>query len=482
MSLSMSLAYIWNRVADPLGARISSWEPPKVFGWLALFLIGITLVATSITLSAFMGRSLIDSESRIVGDMVNILAGRELTTADLDGFADPEVETRFRRSFDAIKNLSGEVRIKVFRPDGVIVWSDEPHLIGTQLTMHRANVSRALEGEKIAVFDPPERALWNPKEDLPRTQLIEFYVPLYLGGPQGIGANPSAVLALYRLPEDINWTIDHALILLWAVTGAGGIIMYLTLVKLVRTIYDRQRKAEREFAELSQEHQRVVQIEKLSAVGQAVSEIAHQINNPLVGVVNLAELAEREISNPKRVRELLAEIRSAGDHCRGFVKRMLGFSQVAHCQPERIDLRQLVYDVANLFERSGTDGHIQVKLPEEELILDIDPVLVRHALFNLIQNALQACPEGPVGVSAWASDGDEPRQCSLSISDRGPGISPEVAAKIFSPFFTTRPGGTGLGLPIVKLVTMWHGGQIRAENNPDGGARFVMTLPMRKTP
>jgi signal transduction histidine kinase len=310
--------------------------------------------------------------------------------------------------------------------------------------------------------------------------LIEFYVPLYLGGPHGIDEVPSGVFALYRLPDELNRTIRHSLWLLWLVTGIGGVVLYFSLTNLVNSVYGRQRKAERQFAALSEEHLRIVHVEKLSAVGQTVSEIAHQINNPLVGVVNLAELADREADNPVRVREIVAQIRSAGEHCRGFVQRMLGFGQIARCQPEATDMKALVRDVVQLFGHSSDGrGSIVVAEPEAEVVLDVDPVLLRHALFNLLQNAVQACPDGAVEIGL-AFGGTPPGDCILSVRDHGPGIDAKFAAKVFSPFFSTRPGGTGLGLPVVKLVAIWHGGQVRVENDPHGGARFTLTLPVQK--
>ncbi|NCC93691.1 MAG: histidine kinase, partial [Opitutae bacterium] len=106
---------------------------------------------------------------------------------------------------------------------------------------------------------------------------------------------------------------------------AGGLVFALFFVILgrVEKDYRRQREMETRFARLSTEHQRIVQIEKLSEVGRTIGEIAHQINNPLVGVVNMAQLAEREADDPVRVRELLGDIRRAGSDCHAFLQRML---------------------------------------------------------------------------------------------------------------------------------------------------------------
>ncbi len=465
------------------GSRAStvSVAPPWKFGVLALAVIVATLVAMSLTQSTFLSQSIIDRESRVVGELAITLAARELSAPDLDRYAERGIQARLERSFAVLKKISGVVRIKVFRKDRTIVWSDEPHLVGSNVTMHHDHFLRALAGETLATFDPPERALWNRTEDLPRAQLIEFYVPLYLGGPSGVRDGPSGVLALYRLPDELNSTIRHSLFLIWALTGAGGAVIYFALMKLVNSVYGRQREAEWQFAALSQEHQRIVQVEKLSSVGQTVSEIAHQINNPLVGVVNLAQLAEREADDPRRVRELLGEIRHAGEQCRDFVRRMLGFSRVARCEPQPTDLRALVLDVVGLFAPNGARrGEVRATLPDRDLTVTLDPVLMRHALFNLIQNAVQACPDAPIEVSVEIDHGESADECRLSVVDHGPGIDPKLTERIFSPFFSTRPDGTGLGLPIAKLVVMWHGGRIHAENNPGGGARFAISLPMKE--
>jgi signal transduction histidine kinase len=111
------------------------------------------------------------------------------------------------------------------------------------------------------------------------------------------------------------------------------------------------------------------------------------------------------------------------------------------------------------------------------LMLNVDPVLMRHALFNLMHNAALSEPKGPVAVSLALEDRKDVSGCQIAVSDSGSGIKPDVAAKLFTPFFTTRPGGTGLGLSVAQHIVAQHGGSIQAENKPGGGARFVIWLP-----
>jgi PAS domain S-box-containing protein len=243
----------------------------------------------------------------------------------------------------------------------------------------------------------------------------------------------------------------------------------------------RRHDLERQFSKLSGEYHRVIQMEKLSAMGMMVGEIAHQINNPLVGVLNMAQLAEREADDPARTRELLGEITAAGEHCRTFLQRMLEFTSISRSDRKPTDMNTLIAGTISLFQQSAGNAHpLVTDLPDEAVTLKVDPVLIRHALFNLLSNAVQASrPGGTVivcltpeiahdeGTAGW----------SLSVIDHGEGIPDDIVGKIFTPFFSTRSNGTGLGLPVVQHVAILHEGHVSAANMPEGGACFAIWLP-----
>jgi signal transduction histidine kinase len=212
-----------------------------------------------------------------------------------------------------------------------------------------------------------------------------------------------------------------------------------------------------------------------------VTEIAHQLNNPLVGVINLAELAEREIGNQARVKELLGQVRTAGEHCREYVQRMLGLSQLARSETQVTDLGRLVQETVVFFLQSLSQHPVAAfEAPAEPISCEVDPVLIRNALFNLIHNAAQADQNGPILVSLTREQRDDKLGYSLAVSDRGSGIPPGAADKIFTPFFTTRSDGTGLGLSIAQQIAVLHGGTISSENRPDGGSRFTIWIPANR--
>lgn len=456
--------------------------PPRTFAVISLVLIIVMVVSTTLTQTNFYRQAIIDRESAIIRDVVGAMVlvqqqAGEFNSEDMEHYPD---QAHFNQSFSALKLLSGVVRIKIFNPAGTIVWSDEPQLIGTtNLTRHQQDLARAMAGEVRAVFHSNEQS--SDFADTLAGPVIEFYVPFFLVGHASEKGTASGVLALYRSPQELNQTIRHGMLLLWLVTGLGGTILFFALNSLFRAVYYRQREAESQFAKLSTDHERLVQVEKLSAMGQMVSEIAHQLNNPLVGVVNLAELAEREADNPPQTKELLGEIRKAGDHCRDFVQRMLRFSHVAHSEPQLIEMKGLVRETITFFQQSvGGNPAVTFEAPAEEVLLEADPVLIRHALFNLIHNASLAKPGGTVIVSLSREQHQTIVGWRLAVADCGSGLMPEVGDKLFTPFFTTRKGGTGLGLSVAQHIVLQHGGSIHAENQPAGGALFIIWLPEKR--
>jgi signal transduction histidine kinase len=443
-------------------------------------MIIVMLTATGFTLAPFFRQSIINFEAVIVRDMVNALAVEHgVSLSDLEVFTDEVSHNRLDQSFNSLKSLSDFIHIKVFNREDTIVWSDDPNLLGTKRTAHMEHLNLAMHGEVQAVFNPAihDSNIFDSGRAKPAT--IEFYVPI-LRTMQKQTPDVIGVLSLYRSPDQLNKTIQQGLYLLWSVIGVAGLILFLALYKLFNIVYSRQKYAELQFSKLTADHQRLVQVEKLSAMGELVGEIAHQLNNPLVGVLNLTQLAEREAEDPQRVKELLAEVRKAGIECREIVLRILRINQISRSEPQATNMKELVFDTITFCHQSIGRKHIvEFVAPSDEVTLNVDPVLVRHALFNLIHNAILAAPEGIVKVELMFEERENVPGYQLSVSDSGSGFSAEVAAKLFKPFFTTRPHphGTGLGLSVAQHIAMKHGGLIRAENLPTGGARFSIWLP-----
>jgi signal transduction histidine kinase len=298
--------------------------------------------------------------------------------------------------------------------------------------------------------------------------------------------HPIGQLAIMRDVTALESTFNSymAAVVLLSLAVAGGVLgVFHVALERVERDYLRQHELEHRLLHLDTEHQRMLQVEKLSALGTMVGGIAHQLNNPLVGVVNMAQLAEREAEDPARTRELLAEIRHAGEDCRGFVRRMLEFSRISCFDGKPTAIAALIEDTVLLFRQTEARHlPVEVHLPDPPPQLTIDPILIRHALFNLLVNAAQAT-DGNEGITIRLEPLADPNSgnpgWSLSVADRGRGIAPKVMDKIFVPFFTTRSDGTGLGLPVVLHVVLMHDGHVTASHRPGGGTLFAIWLPAK---
>lgn len=458
--------------------------PPRMFAIVSLMMIIIMVVCTGLIQAPFFRQSIIDREAVVVRDLVNALSLEHgVLLSDFQDYSSGQARQHFDSSFGTLKRLHGTARIKVFNRDNTIVWSDDPTLVGTKRTAHPERLAAAMRGEMQALFNPSRNISGIAEHGQPIIGTIECYVPIYL---HEIGTTPMAamgVLSLYRDPKDLNQTIREDMYLLWAVVGGAGFILFLALYKVFSLVYDRQKTAESKFSKLTLEHERIVQIEKMSAMGELVGEIAHQLNNPLVGVINMAQLAERQVHDPQRVLELLEQVRKAGTECRDIVQRILRINQISRSELAPTDIQDLIHDTITFCQQSVDLKHlVDFSTSQPKTALTVDPVLIRQALFNLIHNAILAAPDKPVHVALTTRNRDGVNGIQISVTDAGDGFGPEVAAKLFKPFFTTRSNGNGLGLPVAQHIAIKHGGVVLAENLTEGGARFSIWLPIGATP
>lgn len=446
---------------------------PQKFTIVSAIIVMCVTVATDYTASSFYRQAMIERELQSMHELVQLVTQEEedekhLSSWDLKNYTESTAIEHLKHSFSSLTRLADLTQVKVFNANQEIAWSTTTEFIGTKWTQHPEAVARALANGAPLVFNPARV----------NKNLVEYYIPFKLGGES---SSVAGVVAVYRSSDLIDAAIQRGVYLLWLVTGLGGFILYVALYRLFVAVYHDRISVGSKFEKFVADNKRLIQIEKLSAMGQMVTEIAHQLNNPLVGVINLAELAEREIGNQARVKVLLGQVRTAGEHCREYVQRMLGLSQLARSETQVTDLGRLVQETVVFFQQSlGQHPVAAFEAPAEPISCEVDPVLIRNALFNLIHNAAQADPNGPILVSLTREQRDGKLGYSLAISDRGSGIPPGAADKLFTPFFTTRADGTGLGLSIAQQIAVLHGGTISAENRPGGGACFTIWIPAKR--
>lgn len=437
-------------------------SPMAVFLLATIVLVGALIGVSASVASRFFEEAILERESQQVHDLVGSLLG------DADDLSMPLAPDVLDRQLQHLLALDDILRINVFDHDLRLQWSSEPDRLGRP-ARRVAPLRTALGGELAPVLRPFEGA---PAPDWSASDYVmEFYVPIWVDN-----AAPVAAMGVYRDATQVKAILARGQRLSWLAAGAVGLVLIITVTGLHGLLLRRHRATLASLSALGEEHRRIVQLEKMSALGKMVADIAHQVNSPLVGVVNKAQLAQRYVDHPGRVSRYLSDIESAGRHCADFVRRLLELSRVSRFEVERVAMHQIVQEAVQLVRQShGVPINIHGDSEVIDLKLEGDPVLLRHAVFNLLRNAqVFSPPDGHVEVRLES----QPGVLILDVEDQGPGVALEDRERIFQPFVTTLTEGTGLGLAVVHTVATLHGGVVEVGQGTAGGARFRLVLPV----
>ena len=219
--------------------------------------------------------------------------------------------------------------------------------------------------------------------------------------------------------------------------------------------------------------------DRLATIGQLASGIAHEINEPLAGMLGFSQLLLKDESLSPPVQKDLEKIKASALHTREIVKKLLLFSRQVPSKKTEVDPNAIIREVLSILERHIKDANVNVSLRLQPEIAKItaDPSQISQVLINLVVNALQAMPDGGA-LTIESREADN--WISLVVEDTGTGMSEKVKAKLFMPFFTTKDvdKGTGLGLPVAHGIVSAHGGTIHVESALGRGARFEVHLPI----
>jgi two-component system sensor histidine kinase PilS (NtrC family) len=233
-----------------------------------------------------------------------------------------------------------------------------------------------------------------------------------------------------------------------------------------------------DLSELRELREQADRAERLAALGRLAAGLAHEIRNPLSSIAGSVELVAEAPNLGAEEKQLLSIVGREVDRLNELVGRMLQVGRPQAPAPAPTDLCRLAQEVVAVAE-AGPAGGVTLSLscPASPVVAEVDADQIRQVLWNLLKNALQASPrEGEVtvrlGPSEGAGDG-----VWLEVSDQGPGVPREQAARLFDTFWSGRPHGIGLGLTLVRNIVDSHGGLVDLESRPGEGATFRVWLP-----
>jgi two-component system, LuxR family, sensor kinase FixL len=255
-------------------------------------------------------------------------------------------------------------------------------------------------------------------------------------------------------------------------------------VGILRDITQRKQSTH----EVEELRARLTHVGRIGTLGEMVSGIAHEVNQPLTAIANYANACRRMLASGQAqpqdlggtLEKISQQAQRAGDVIRGLRNLLRKRDQVR----ERLDCNQLVREVVRITEfelRQSGFRLVETLAPGLPPVIG-DGVQIQQVILNLIRNAFDAMSQRVSGDAVQVSTQAAADWVEIQVADSGPGIPQKVADRLFEPFFTTKPQGIGLGLSICKSIIGAHGGTLQFSSNAWGGATFQVRLPVAETP
>lgn len=261
--------------------------------------------------------------------------------------------------------------------------------------------------------------------------------------------------------------------------GEGKLEGESLFVGIIHDLTEQQSK-ERQLRELQDE---LLQVSRMSGMGQMASSLAHELNQPLTAVSSLMQAARRmiDLGDPlavTRAREAIEKANQQALRAGEIIRRLREFTARGDTEKTLVPIDAMVKEALSLAQVSNKFGatKVEVKINATSDVV-ADKVQVQQVILNLVRNGLEAM-ENVAKPKLTVSTRRHNDMVEVSVADIGTGISPEVKERLFQPFVTTKQQGMGVGLAICRTIIESHGGQLQADDNPEGGTIFRFTLPL----
>ncbi|QCI12245.1 HAMP domain-containing histidine kinase [Pseudomonas putida] len=360
---------------------------------------------------------------------------------------------------DHVAHLPDILLANVYARDRTIVWSTNPQLLGKRIEAD-GDLDHAFRSRK-AVSASYHKADEDREEQKfqrePQYLFIENYIPLF----DSQGEQVMSMVEIYKEPHDLVRRIQRGYVLIWVSTLVGGALIYFGLFWIVR------RAAQL----LSNQQDRLVASETYVALGEMSSAVAHSLRNPLANIRSSAELAQ-EIANPlaqKNIVDIICQV----DRMSRWVRDLLVSLRPTSDEAEAVDLVAAVEDAQLAFAQQIERNGVQFRFegPAVQWVAS-QPLQLTQILNSLFSNALEAMPKGGT-LCAEVSQLDGQR-AQLLLTDTGKGMTQQQERMVFKPFYTTKQGGLGVGLALVKRIMERFGGSVSLSSREEEGTRVSL--------
>lgn len=372
---------------------------------------------------------------------------------------DERIKKTRNEFLDHISHLPDVLLANVYTSDRIIIWSTNPELIGKSIPDNHEleeafNTKSRVASSYIKVDNKriEQQFRWLPEE-----LYIENYIPLL-----DIEDKVMSVVEIYKEPKDLNARIQRGYVVIWQAVALGGVLIYLGLFWIVY----------RASGLMASQQQQLIANETFVALGEMSSAVAHSLRNPLAAIRSSAELT-LELSAPpihKNINDIINQV----DRMSQWIRDLLVSSPSLTGDSEAVDPLVVIQEALLAFEPQIIRSNIQVECEIKPVALVVSRrVLLAQVLNSLIANAIEAMPNG--GLLRIKLEQNTSQRCvNLTISDTGKGMTRRQKVMAFKPFYTTKQGGVGVGLMLVKRLMERFGGQVKLTSCEQEGTKVSL--------
>lgn len=451
---------------EPCIKKKTAFNLIRWYSILSFVCIVLTSSISGFLLSEFLTKNMLQRDGMITMQFVQSLTKAKHGSIYFEGENTGDAKKVFENLFKQIATMPEVMRVKAYDRKGTILWSDDERFIGHNF-MPNKDLTSALSGN-LAITSgtsgKPTKGEHVFDEEVP--YFSEVYLPIWnTNGDTVVGA-----FEIYKTPLTLFHAIQKGNQLVWLSAGFGGLILFISLYWIVKratlTIHSQQEQ--------------LIESERMVAIGEMSSAVAHAIRNPLSSIRSSAEVALEGDPSPlseETSKDIILEV----DRLSGWVKELLSYARISFGTLTAVQINRVIRSAFEGFEQKMKDQKIKVSLYLEEDIPKIkaDETPLRHILVNLITNAMDAMPEGGEIITRNRIIYDK-NVIEISISDTGNGVPADQIKKVFKPFFTTKRTGTGIGLALAKRIISRHNGSIRLESTEGRGTTVYIHIPIPK--
>lgn len=467
----------------PVGGDSSAARKPfnllRWYAWVSLAIIVSIAVGLGLISSRFIINESVERDALLSAQFIQAIADAEVRHVSIPNVrtmgelldprtdqampdVDPDARRRARGEFlDHIAHLPDMLLANIYAPDRTVIWSSNPALTGKSIESDD-DLEQAFEYKMqvSASYHDFDDARSEQKFVTPPQQLfIENYIPLF----DADGERVTAMVEIYKEPHDLIVRIEHGLLLIWLAIAVGAGLVYFGL-------YGIMRRASRVMAV---QQKRLISNETYVALGEMSSAVAHSLRNPLASIRSSAELAQAFDEGPaqKNISDIISQV----DRMSQWVRQLLQSLRPLNDDAVPVDLSQVLQESLQAFAvplaRSGVTLDVK-PLPPVQVVGH--PVLLGQIFNSLIANALESMEQG--GQLRAQVVRQDRRSLTLRLSDTGRGMSDQQQRMAFRPFFTTKQGGLGVGLVLVKRIMERFGGSVRLSSREGEGTQVSLSF------